>query len=570
MEGLASLFKRPSPKLVADKHLSPAQTIQWVEGVLSQKGRIFQELRRVDKGRLGIPVYMSLYGSDGLALTGNVKQMGKGTTEELAQASALMELVERYCLFKKIRSRPFIRASWEELGPKALSLETWVQSVEEPAQDQTRGLIQEILPRIPLHWECAYEAFTETERFIPIFWFWLLYEYNGSSAGNTWAEAAVQGLCEVIERHVCAIASRNRLVLPGLEVKGEDAEVNALLNCFKRLGVKLYLRDMTLGMPIPTIAVLAYDPSTFPHRSEIVYTAGTATSPQRALVRALTEVAQLAGDFDTEGHYLESGLPKYTTLEEARHVLDQKGTCELGDLPDLSRPDHVEELHELASRLASKDFLVYVSDFTDPCLNIPVVYTSIPGAHFRSRICISLLYQLVRTVALYAEPQEALDILLFLRDKAPKRYYLESYLGQILVQLHRPHEARSYFESALVLDPPKEDRIGIWCHLAHLYLAEGSYKKARQTAEKALSHGELPELYNILGTACFKLNDISSALEAYLKALELNPQSAQDHANVGACLARLGLKAKAQEFFNVAQELDPNLDLYPYRRLLRV
>ena len=36
---------------------------------------------------------------------------------------------------------------------------------------------------------------------------------------------------------------------------------------------------------------------------------------------ALTEVAQLAGDFNTSGNYVASGLPKFTTLEEAEFVL---------------------------------------------------------------------------------------------------------------------------------------------------------------------------------------------------------------------------------------------------------
>ena len=44
------------------------------------------------------------------------------------------------------------------------------------------------------------------------------------------------------------------------------------------------------------------------------------TFVRRYLVsRALTEVAQLAGDFNSGANYVASGLPKFTTLEEAAH-----------------------------------------------------------------------------------------------------------------------------------------------------------------------------------------------------------------------------------------------------------
>ncbi len=567
---LKRLFQTPSPKKVADKHLPPEETIRWVEDVLRTQGvDIFHSLKRVDKGRLGIPVYMSLYGAQGLTVTGNLKQMGKGATEELAKASALMELIERYSLFKKIGSQPFLKAPLKDLGPQALSLDRLLESVEDPEGDpQATEAVRALLPQIPLHWELAYEVSSGQEVFLPIYWFWLLYEYNGSSAGNTWAEAAVQGACELVERHVSALASRENTPLPALEIDLKDPEIEALIGCYRRLGVKLYLRDMTLGLPVPTIAALAYDPSSFPKRSEIVYTAGTATSPKRALIRALTEVAQLAGDFDTEGRYLESGLPKYTTLEEAMPVLEHKGQVTLGALPDLSQEDHVEELHALGQALAAQGLPLYVCDFTDPALNIPVVYSIMLGGHFRDRLRLAPLYQLTRVVALYLPGEEAREILLALREKAPTRYYLESYLGQVLANLGELKEARQALQRALDLDPPLPDRLAITCHLAHVYVALEDYAATKKVVENALAQGALPELYNLLGTACFKQGDIPAALEAYTKALELNPQSAQDHANVGACLARLGLGQEAEKFFQTAEELDPTLDLRPYRRLL--
>ncbi len=562
------LFK-PSPKKVADKHLYPQETIQWAESRLRSSGLdIFQELRRVDKGRLGIPVYMSIYGAKGIEITGHVKQMGKGATEDLARASALMELVERYSLFKKIKTGSFIKATLEELGETAISVESLLASVLDPNQDRKeKEIAAKFLPKIPLHWTQALEVASSRERFLPIYWFWLLYEYNGSSAGNSLAEAAVQGTCEVIERHVCALTSHKKLKLPEIEIAEISEEAKKLLNCYKNLGIKLYLRDMTLGMPIPTVAALAYDPTTYPSRSEIVYTAGTATSPERALIRALTEVAQLAGDFDTEGRYLESGLPKYHTLEQAEVIIAEHGKISLTDLPDLSRADHAEELKVLAKELDHLGYSLFVCDLTDHELDIPVIYAILPGAHFRQRLFLSPLYQLIRVVSLYLEPYEALKVLKEIESEIHPRYYLASYLGQILKTLRFHEEAIEQFKKALSLSPSLEDLPAIYCHLAHTYLELSRYPDAQEIAEEAISLTPLPELYNILGTALFRQGNIAKALEAYMKSLELNPQSAQDYANVGACLMAMGLDKEAETFFTSAKELDPGLELGPYRKL---
>jgi len=568
---LSERFFSPSPKKIADKHLFPEETIRLVENRLSSLGaEIFQELRRVDKGRLGIPVYMSLYGVEGLRVTGKVKQMGKGASEELAKASALMELVERYSLFKKIQNGPFKKASLKELGEEAIPLKELLESVVDPEGDTVATKIAaKFLPQVSLYWERALEVSSGKERLVPIHWFWLLYEYNGSSAGNTLAEAGVQAVCELIERHVCALASRQNLILPEIDVSRVSEEARRLLACYERLGVKLYLRDMTLGMPAPTVAALAYDPSTYPHRSEIVYTAGTATSPERALIRALTEVAQLAGDFDTEGRYLESGLPKFETLEEAAPVLAKDGTVSLDALPNFSRPDHVEELKLLAEKLADQGFTLYLCDFTDKGLGLPAVYAILPGAHFRERLFLSPLYQLVRVLSLYLPPEEALLVLKAIEAEAPPRYYLSSYLGQILKTLGHHHEAIEMFQRAIALSPPPDDLMAIYCHLAHTYLTLEQYKAAQKVAEEGLSLRPSPELYNILGTACFKQGLTAQAFEAYMQALNLNPQSAQDYANAGACLASMGFIEEAEEFFASAQQLDPSLELEAYRRLAR-
>ncbi|OAG28529.1 YcaO-like family protein [Thermodesulfatator autotrophicus] len=561
-------FLAPSPKKIADKTAPPEETISRVEKKLRAFGtEIFSELKRIDKGRLEIPVYLSLYGAKGIKITGNIKQMGKGSTETLAKASALMELVERFSLFSTVKNETFPVGNLNE--ENTIPLEVLITSVIDPDEDnKAKDICRKFLPVVPFHLAEAFEVTSGKTIKIPFYWFWLLYEYNGSAAGNTYAEASVQATCELIERHTSALASEPKAPFPEVIPDRISQEAQELLTCFKRLGVKLFLRDISFDMPVPTIAALAYDPQTFPHRSEIVYTAGTATSPERALIRALTEVAQLAGDFDTDGKYLESGLPKYETLEEASIIIDSKGSVPLTALPDISADDHAEELKNLAQELEKKGFKLYLVDITHPELNIPAVYAIIPGIHFRQRIFLNPLYQLVRTVALFSPPEESLFILRAI-DQEIERYYVAAHLGQVLTSLGYYKEAITFLEKALKLNPKFDDLAAIYCHLAHAYLQSGDFLKAEKIAEKGLTYQRLPELLNILGTARFKQKRPEAALEAFWQAVALNPQAAVDYANIGVCLASIGHEEEAESYFEKAQMLDPAFDITPYRAYLK-
>ncbi|HHE64700.1 MAG TPA: hypothetical protein ENL09_01620, partial [Bacteroidetes bacterium] len=56
-----------------------------------------------------------------------------------------------------------------------------------------------------------------------------------------------------------------------------------------------------------------------------------------------------------------------------------------------------------------------------------------------------------------------------------------------------------------------------------------------------------------------RLNDYLKAMNAFLKAVELNPASAIDYANIGYCLKAINYLPAAQIYFKKALELDPEL-----------
>ncbi len=568
-------FFLPSRKIIADKALYPEETIAMVEERLkSLKTKVYKGVKRIDKGRLGLPVFLSFYDVDGFKTTGNYKQMGKGASEVLAKASALVELVERYSLFSfyKRAHQQGIFTTFEELKEEAIPWEVFLKSLEDEEDERVRELALKLLKKFPFYFVPALEVRTKKVKYLPFHWFWMLYEYNGSAGGNTYPEASVQAICELIERHTNALSIRINRPMPAIKRDSIKGEPEKVLSCFEKLNIRLWIRDMTFGMPAPTVAVMAMDPSTYPERSEIVYAAGTGTSPERALIRALTEVAQLAGDFDTDGKYVESGLPKFQTLDEARVVTEHDGEVELSSLPNVYSEDHVEELNTLAQRLKDIGFETYLIDITNEELNLPAVYAVIPGILFRERTKIPFLFHLIRVSYFYHQREITERLITEVLSEVQDRYYVWGFYGNLLKDRGDLDSAISCYERALNLEPQAPDKLAILTHLADAYFTKGEYLKAISACEQALECGEAPEVYNLIGRSYYKLREFSKALEHFLRATELDPSSAIDYANAGFSLksigeglqteeARLFFLSQAKLFFLKALSLNPDLEM---------
>ncbi len=379
------------------KTCSPGETIRAVSArfaIMEAQGfPLLGDVRQIDNGRLRIPVFMSLAGEAARKVIPGRKQMGKGATPEQAEASALMELVERFSYFsfweRLDKMEGVFRGTWSEahnkFGQELIPLEQMLASVGEPGSSSHVSLARQLFDLMPWTFVPVLNVGEGSIMRLPCEWFRMINEFNGSSAGNTMTEAVLQGLCEVVERHVCARVAREQLQSHTLMVGPvEDPVLLRLLRHYEREGIQLLLKDFTLDMPVPTVAALALDPASFPASSEIVFTAGTATSAEKAAIRALTEVAQLAGDFSTNSCYEPSGLPKFGNRHECQW-LENGRRIPMVQLPNLSAPDLLDEVQALASALRRKDFQVYSLDMTHPNLKIPAQYTIVPGLDFLQR-----------------------------------------------------------------------------------------------------------------------------------------------------------------------------------------
>ena len=551
-----------------DKVCTPEETIAKLKQKLAEvKLDILIDVWRVDTGRLDIPVYFSVCGREAYEVIRNKKQLGKGCTTAQSQASACMELIERFSFFS-FRQNPanFIRATFAELkaeGLPLLPLKYLLQSVHD--ENTSEEILAELIADIPIRWAWGTNLNRAEMVLIPYSWFYAINEFNGPSAGNTYEEAILQGLCEIVERHVCAVITRERIKAPLIDPDSiTDPVAVELLQKFTRHGIQVYLNDFTLDTGIPTVGALAIDPSTFPETSEIVYTAGTTPEPNKALIRALTEVAQLSGDFHSSSNYEASGLPKPLSLDEVDYIVNPGRTVKLNDLPDLSDNNMKVEIERCVAALAKLDMEVFLIDTHHKDLQIPAIYTIVPGAHFRER-------SMSKNAGLFAaklaheqisDPVAQIEQLNKMSEILPRAYFIEFYLGKKKAATSLFQEAITHFNRALELNPEAEDLPYIYSFLGECLKDMGEYREAIRVLRLGIQEDEeRPDLHNLLGFCHYKLDDYETAVTHFSRCIELEPASAIDFANLGVNLRKLNRHNEAIHNFKIALVMEPSLEL---------
>lgn len=546
-----------------DKIVTPELTVErFKQRLLENDLDLLDDIVRIDNGRLNIPVYFSVCGPQARAAIGNNKQMGKGATPAQSQASAVMELGERFSLFSYYRDDDnFITAAEKEITEPKMDFSQVAKSVADDSEDLDAAY--QFFAELPLKWTWAHNLTRGQAMMVPFNWFWTINEFNGSSAGNCNEEALCQGICEVVERHVSSLISRNRIKAPVIDLESvTDPVAIELIKKYKSAGVNLCLSDFTMDMGIPSVGALAWDPSTFPQKSEIVWTAGTMPSANKALCRALTEVAQLAGDFNSGGNYVASGLPKFQSLEAADYVINSGATTALANLPELGDNNIKLEVEHCIAALADRGMDVFTVDVRHALLGIPAFYTIVPGSQFRERAAHSSVGMIVaKIINDTCEPMEAISKLKRFDEALPYKYYLKFYLGQIHIGLGDYHQAISHMERALDLNPPDEDLASIWTYLGLCYKEMEQYN----TAEKALEMGhrvdpERTDTLNLLGFCHFKMGNHEYAIDCFKKLIALDPSSAIDYANIASNYRAMGEKAKAIKYYQTALTIDATIE----------
>ncbi len=545
-----------------DKIMSPSETVvHFKEKTASLNLDILSQTRRIDNGRLDIPVFFSECGADAKDTIGTKKQMGKGGTPEQSEASAVMELAERYSFFSYVKNEDnFFYGTIEEAGDKALGYDQIIKSVHDNTEDALK--VKPVFDKLPLKWAWGYNLTTKQEVLIPFNWFYMINEFNGPSAGNCTEEALTQGICELVERHTSSIVSHEALNVPGIRLDSfTDPLVIEMLEKYKKQGIKVFASDFSLDTGIPTVAVLAYDPATFPDMSEIVWTAGTSPDPQKAMSRALTETAQLAGDFNTGSNYVASGLPKFTNIEDAEFITHPEKMVDMDSMADLSSNNIKTEVENLIQALEKRDYQIMVINTMHKKLEIPAFYAIIPGAHFRERaVAASVGMFSARLITENFDPVQALSRLDELETALPGKYYTSFYKGLMLNAIYDHEGALKEFETAMDREPVKLNTPDICSHMGACLKDLEQYENAIEICEKGLTIDEQrPDMFNTMGFCFFMLKKYEKAITCFENALEVDPSLAINYANIGSNYRELGDSKLAIEYYELALKIDPSI-----------
>ena len=545
-----------------DKIVSPKKTVvRFKEKTKKINLDILSSTRRIDNGRLDIPVFFSECGHDAKDVVGTNKQMGKGGTPEQAEASAVMELAERFSLFSfKKKNKNFVYSTSKKMGKKAISYDEIIKSVHDNKEDALK--VKSIFDNLPLQWTKGYNLTKQQEILIPFNWFYMINEFNGSCAGNCNEEALVQGICELVERHTSSIVSHGNLNVPGINLDSfKDPLIIKMLNSFKKEGIKVYASDFSLESGISTVGILAWDPVTFGKTSEIVWTAGTSPDPEKAMSRALTETAQLAGDFNSGSNYVASGLPKFTDIGDAKFITHPEKMVDAGSLPNLSDKNIKIEVNNLIHVLELQGYQIFALNIMHDKLEIPAFYTLIPGAHFRERAVASNVGMFsARLITENFNPAQALSKLDELEKALPGQYYTSFYKGLMLNAMNDLDNAVTEFTTALERNPVKLNMADIYSHMGACQKDLAQYEQAIETCEQGLKIDEQrPDMCNTMGFCYFMQKEYEKAITCFKNAIEIDPSLAINYANIGSNYRELGKIKLAIQYYETALKIDPSI-----------
>lgn len=370
---------------VQEKACHPKETI---ENVLEKLKKIdipiLKEIFRIDNlDRIGVPVYVCKVYEEVGNLLGMSESFGKGITSEQAEASALMELIERYSNFTFLLKENFFVESYNNLSKETIPIEFFLAPL--PDIFKENGFFEE-LKNIKLRWNKAYDLVRSEIVSFPLYWFYRIYGTTGWAAGNTLEEATLQALCEIIERHCISVVMEEKLEVPTIEI--DSIEIPLLKDLIDKVlssGIEIVIKDFSLGFEIPTIAVITHDPLAPTSTLKIYGAAGTHPNPKFALIRALTELIQHRAQILYREKVLKKvGGPTYCflnfkSLEDADFLL--KGEkISFDKLPSFSHPDFKVEIEYVVQELYKKGLKPYLIETTNQLLEIPSVIVVIPGA----------------------------------------------------------------------------------------------------------------------------------------------------------------------------------------------
>lgn len=343
-------------------------------------------------------------------LTGD--SYGKGSTAEQAEASALMEAIERYSgIFQGDEIRAARAFSAFPPGDAILPNDIMLFSEAQFARSHSTAADREDAPTpfnrsAEVEWSPAWSLRDKRFKHLPTS---LLYHFyngpgadqtaadsNGCASGNTLEEAIVQGFLELVERDSYAIWWYNRFQRAELDLEQiEDSYIRDVQAQLAEAGRQLWVLDVTSDLGIPSFVAISHWIEN--SREFVEFGSGAHFDARIAALRAITELNQFFSIglmARQSGNDLGDDGSNAWRLEDHPYLIPS-GTAvvrsELGSkFRHLDNREQVLACVGLAER-AGLDFLVV--DQTRPDIGVPVTRVIVPGLrHFYPRYAPGRLY----------------------------------------------------------------------------------------------------------------------------------------------------------------------------------
>jgi len=340
-----------------------------------------------DKDNLGIPVFS--IDRQKTALGKPKYYNGKGATVEQAEASAVMEAIERYSAEQReddeviYGSYNQAREVMETCNPVDLILPLRV--------------LDQYNKNTEIAWVEAFEMFRGCPIWVPacaVFYPYypdgdlqlFSFHTNGIAAGNTIEEAILHALFEDIERDAWSIAEFKDYTNGDVLIRDKDSVPAKLIEKFNAQGVEIHLKDLTSDIGVPTIGAAADDTRT-KDPEMLTIGVGTHLDPEIAAIRAITEVAQ-SRTTHKHGMKINAQLQKitqdmgYEKIKKVNHMWfgEHPNKIYLEDMKDQSTDYVLDDIEVVLGKLMDAGFeQVICADLTRPELGIPAVRMIVPG-----------------------------------------------------------------------------------------------------------------------------------------------------------------------------------------------
>ena len=365
---------------------------------------------------------------------------GKGTTDAQAKASALCEGLERYSAgFRGDELRRHARIADLEgagIAPNDCLLFSERQYRERAAWNAAGHRFDAVPlpfdPQAEIDWSPVWSLSRQTVRYLPAAYCWFNYPQpshqafchgcsNGNAAGNTIAEAILQGFLELVERDSVALWWYNRVRRPGIDLRSFNdpylARLEAFLHDHHR---NLWALDVTSDLGVPAIA--AVSKRTDGGAEQIMFGLGAHLDARIALLRAVTELNQMLGPLlnvpaadPAASHLTDKQTLQWlrtATLANQPYLVPLDGPARRAADWAPYRSDDLKDdvlfCQGLADRLGSE---LLVLDQTRPEIGLPVVKVIVPGLrHFWARFAPGRLYDVPVQLGWLPQPRAETDM----------------------------------------------------------------------------------------------------------------------------------------------------------------